>query len=101
MIFGDGLGQYFYYKKLAEREKERIANLEKSNPYLKFLRSQGRLVHLGLDRDEIAKRMVRTGGGTVCKECGKTHREHRMIDDYLFYDEPFLYYICDGTIAKL
>ena len=101
MIFGEGVGLYFYYKRKAEREQKRIEELEKRNPYLKVLREQGRLVHLDIAEDEINERMFRASGDVVCEKCGKKYREHPMIDDYLFYNEPYLYAICDGTLAKL
>ena len=101
MIFGEGVMYYFYYKKQAEREQARREEMERMNPYLKHMREQGRLVHLGVSDEEISERMLRTSGDVVCEQCGKTHREHPMIDDCLVYNEPYLYSICDGTLAKL
>lgn len=101
MIFGEGVMWYFYYKRKAEREQQRIEEMERKNPYLKVLREQGRLVHLDITENEVNERMLRANGDVVCESCGRTYREHPMVDDYLFYDEPYLYAICDGTLAKL
>lgn len=101
MIFGEGLMEYFYYKRQAERERIRMEEHERRNPYLKLLRKKGKLIHLDVSEDEIARRMVRTSGDAICEVCNKTHREHPYIDDTLFQDYPYLHYICNGIIAKL
>ena len=73
---------------------------------LEYLRKRGRLIWLDdLSEDEIAAQMVRTDQNTVCDICGLKHREHKLIENVIDWTNirpaPFLYYICDGTIAKL
>ena len=92
-----GWFEYFYYKKLAEREQK-----AKKNIHLRYLRDRGMLIHLGISEELIDERFHRTDGGTICGVCGKTHREHPLIDDVLSFDgTPFLHNICNGILAKL
>lgn len=102
MIFGDGIFFYFYYKRQAEIEEQRQKELDDANPWLRHMRRNGKLIHLGITEEEIDERMLRTDQNTICPICGKTHIEHPLIDDVLDFDgQPFLHSICDGTLAKL
>jgi hypothetical protein len=70
-----------------------------------YYRKKGKLIHLDLPQEEIDRKMLRCGHETICEECGKAYIDHPYIDNVM--DEtgdriqPFLHYICDGTIAKL
>ena len=78
---------------------------EMENKTLDYYRARGKLIHLEMSDDQIAKNTRRVSGEVVCIYCGKQNRDHPYIDNCLDHSNldpsPFLHWLCNGTIAKL